>query len=391
MEKKITIISSTFYPDIGPGAIRTTLMLEELIKFQNISITIHTQEPNRYNDYLVDDYLKKNFKNKNLKIIRYRNRKLLGLFKIKIYSYILFFFSVLFSSQGKKPDILWATSSRFFTLLLACLISKNKKTKLYLDIRDLFIHNAREIYKNKFYKIALFLLKIYEKKIISRAQINIISPGFKFYFDKYKISYTSYYHGIPEIFYHYHNQNLKNKKLWENKTNKILYVGNIGEGQGMHILIPDLAKINPKLNITIIGAGKFKKIIKQKMIEENLINIKLINPIRQIDLINHYQETDFLLLNLNAYKAFKYVMPSKIFEYSIFKKPILCGTEGISKDFISQNIDKSFFFKPNDAKGLNKILLTLFNKKLNIERDEFINNSRYRNIIANYAKFIMKN
>ena len=122
-----------------------------------------------------------------------------------------------------------------------------------------------------------------------------------------------------------------------------------------------------------------------------MINIELIKPLKQADLIKYYEETDFLFLNLNTYKSFKNVMPSKIYEYSIFQKPILYGTDGVSKDFISKNIDKSFFFEPNNAKSLNDILLSLLNKTMIIDRNKFINSSRYKNIIQNYSRFILKN
>ena len=391
METKITIISSTFYPDIGPGAIRTTLMLDELIKLPNLSITLITQEPNRYNDHLVDDYLKKDYEYKNLKVIRHKNKKIFGIYKSKIYSYVIFFLNTLFSSEGKNSDILWATSSRFFTLLLAYFFSFNKKTQLYLDVRDLFLHNISEIYHSRIIRLPILFLTYIEKKIVSKAKINLISPGFNFYFDKYKVPYTSYYHGIPEIFYDHNYQISKKKKIWQNKSNKILYVGNIGEGQGLHIIVPDLAKQNPNLKITLIGDGKYRKHLLNKISKENLINIDLIKPLKQADLIKYYEETDFLFLNLNTYKSFKNVMPSKIYEYSIFQKPILYGTDGVSKDFISKNIDKSFFFEPNNAKSLNDILLSLLNKTMKIDRSKFINNSRYKNIIKNYSRFILKN
>ena len=74
------------------------------------------------------------------------------------------------------------------------------------------------------------------------------------------------------FFDHYENSKTKSK-LWENKNNTITYVGNIGEGQGLHVLLPKFAKLNPNLNIVIIGDGKYKENILLKIKEQNLNNI----------------------------------------------------------------------------------------------------------------------
>ena len=44
MVKKITVISSSFSPDIGPGSIRTSQMVEELSRNNKNYITVITQE-----------------------------------------------------------------------------------------------------------------------------------------------------------------------------------------------------------------------------------------------------------------------------------------------------------------------------------------------------------
>ena len=56
------------------------------------------------------------------------------------------------------------------------------------------------------------------------------------------------------------------------------------------------------MKITLIGDGKYRKYLINKISKENLKNIELIKPLKQADLIIYYEETDFLFLNLNSYK-----------------------------------------------------------------------------------------
>ncbi len=390
MVKKIIIISSNFYPDIGPGAFRTTLMAEELLKFRNCEVTVITQEPNRYENvpYNKDKLYKNNFF-KTCNVIRYKKINFFYFDKSRYLNYLIFFFKVLLSNKTKDCDIIWTTSSRFFTMLLAFLC-KRKNTNLYIDIRDLFIDNISEIYFKKKFTFIFKILKFFEKLIYKKSKINLISPGFNNYLDNYNVTYTSFYHGISDIFYNYYKNN-KKERLWYNKSNKILYVGNLGEGQGIHILLPELAKINSNLKITIIGDGKYKSFLEKKIQREKIKNIILIAPMEQKKLLSYYENTDFLLINLNDYSVFNNVIPSKIFEYSVFNKPILSGTVGVSKELLSTKIDKSFFFKPNNSIELNKLILNLSNKSLEIDRDNFVEDYNYRSIIKKYALKIYNN
>ena len=117
MVKKITVISSSFSPDIGPGSIRTSQMVEELSRNNKNYITVITQEANRYSSNIVHDDTYSRIQNiKNIKIIRHKKILLFGNYENKYLNYILFFLRVLISNKGRDYDLIWTTSSRFFTI-----------------------------------------------------------------------------------------------------------------------------------------------------------------------------------------------------------------------------------------------------------------------------------
>lgn len=388
MVKKIIIISPHFYPDIGPASIRSTLIAEELSLQNNVEVVVLTQFPNRYkNINLYKDDFEKFDKLRNFKIIRFKNYLNHNFFISRYLNFIFFSFRVILFKE-KNIYATFSTSAKFFSNLLGFLFGKKNKSKIFLDIRDLFILNISEIYlKSLVFKPLILMLKLIEIKIYKKSNINIISPGFKNYFKILKINHTNYFHGIPDIFLKYYQSN-GFKKEWVNHNNIVTYIGNIGEGQNIHNLFLNLAVINKNFKFRIIGGGKFFDYLKKKIYEEEINNIELIPPMRQSDLINYYTETDFLVTNLNSYESFKLVIPSKIFEYSVFSKPLLLGIDGHAK-LLASNIEASYFFKPNNYIELNSLLNKLKNLTILIDRDNFISNNSYRLNMNKYAKSIV--
>ena len=152
---------------------------------------------------------------------------------------------------------------------------------------------------------------------------------------------------------------------------KVLYAGNIGEGQGLHRIIPDLAKnMEEKIIFKIIGDGGKRKLLLEMLIAEDINNVVLSSPVNREQLINEYKSADVLFLHLNKHAAFKKVLPSKIFEYAATGKPIWAGVQGFSSDFLQKNVDNVAIFTPCDAEGASKSFKQLDMQK--IIRSDFV-------------------
>ena len=79
-----------------------------------------------------------------------------------------------------------------------------------------------------------------------------------------------------------------------------------------------------------------------------------------------------LFMHLNDYKAFKRVLPSKIFEYAATGKPILAGVGGYAAEFIESNVPNASIFSPCEA---GQALSSIKDLQINqTERAEFIRN-----------------
>jgi glycosyltransferase involved in cell wall biosynthesis len=307
-----------------------------------------------------------------------------------VFSFLKYYKEVSKLNKGKKVDLVFASSSRLFTAFLGYRIAKKSQTPLYLDIRDIFVDTMNDVFKSKFLKILILpVLKLIESKTFNYSKhINLISGGFKEYFNKYnKPSFTFYSNGIDDEFIHEKNKN--SNQLNDSRQKTIVYAGNIGEGQGLDKIIPQAAKLlGNKFQFLIIGDGGTKNLLQSAIQKMELKNVILKNPIPRKELQVEYNNADYLFLHLNDYPAFRKVLPSKIFELATFNKPILAGVSGFSAQFIKDEISNSFVFNPCDSESLITHLLNL-ELNSNIERSDFIEKFKRSKINENMATSIL--
>ncbi len=382
------ILYLTFYfePDLGAGSFRNTTLAKELaLQCRNkCEIDVITSQPNRYKSFKIkaDSTEKKdNITVYRINIPSHKN----GMID-QVLSFQHYFTAARKMAKNKKYDLVFASSSRLFTAFLGYTIAKSQKIPLYLDIRDIFVESISEVITNSLIKgIILPVLKEIEQKTFNYAtHINLISEGFKPYFSKYqKAEYSFFTNGIDEIFI-----NNKNKPNIPNERFTIAYAGNIGDGQGLHKIIPQAAlKLDKRYKFRIIGDGGAKPLLIEELDNLKVKNVELLDPVPRKKLIEIYNESDFLFLHLNEYDAFKRVLPSKIFEMAAFNKPIIAGVGGYAYEFIEKYVPNHILFTPCDVDSMVEQLINY--RYMNEERKEFKNKFSRENINKEMAKSIL--
>jgi UDP-N-acetylglucosamine:LPS N-acetylglucosamine transferase len=381
---KILVLSFYYAPDLCAGSFRTTAFVEELKEHinSNDKIEIITTKPNRYGSFSEDA---KEFESlaDNIDI----NRIDLGTHKSGFVDQSKLFLRFVWEvrkliKKREKYDIVYVTSSRLMTAFLGSLIANKQKAKLYLDIRDIFTDTLESVFaKSKLIYIIPIFRQI-EKYIINSANhINLVSKGFENYFKNINnnISYSFYTNGIDDIFLDYDfNKENQNEKI------VITYAGNIGEGQGLEKIIPDIArKLGEDYEIHIIGDGGKKKALIENLKEIN--NVRLFEPVNRTKLLEIYKNSDILFLHLNDYEAFKKVLPSKLFEYAITNKFIIAGVGGYAKEFIEEYITDAIVFEPCNVNSFYEKFEKV-EKFYDINRLSFVEKFKRENIMAQMAK-----
>lgn len=378
----------TFYyePDLCAGSFRASSLVKSLLQLISDSDTIEvvTTHPNRYATYQVKTSGIEHQENLIIKRIRIPSHKS-GFFDQSV-SFFKYFINTLFYVSNRKYDIVFATSSRLFTGFLGAIIARQKKIPFYLDIRDIFVDTLKSLFLKSKFKLFFPLLNLIEQLTLKNAtKINLVSEGFLSYFsDKYKKKFTLFSNGIDDEFLNFKEPLMP---IMKDDGLVLTYTGNIGEGQGLEKIVPNIAKRFCNIEFVIIGDGGRKESLVRACYE--LDNVKILQPVSREEIIKIYDKTDILFLHLNDYEAFKKVLPSKIFEYGATFKPIIAGVDGFSKEFIKKYLPDSMIFKPCDFEDFCR-KYSSFKGFVNVQsRKDFIGKFSREVIMQKMAKDIL--
>lgn len=385
---KILFLSFYFEPDLCAGSFRNTPLFKELLGRINKNDYIHvvTTQPNRYHSFRAE--AKAIEAEVNYRIDRVTIPEHKSGFVDQAKSFYAYYKQALKLVKNEKFDLVYASSSRLFTAFLGRRLAVKNNCPLYLDIRDIFVDTMKDVLGSK--KIisipAGLIFRAIERYTFSRAtHINLVSEGFKSYFSKYRQpNYTYFTNGIDDLF-------IDNTLTQDNAGHSekiITYAGNIGSGQGLEKIVPQAAKkVANGFRFRIIGDGGTKKLLMDKISELDVKNVELLNPVSREELIKYYSDSDFLFLHLNDLDAFKKVLPSKLFEYVAFGKPIIAGVGGYAADFIESNLDNYILFAPANVDDFVNRLVNF--KDNGSKREAFIAKFARRNIMKSMAQTIL--
>lgn len=385
---KLLYLTYYFRPDLCAGSFRNSSLFEAVLDQIGEEDYVHviTTAPNRYGSYSVEG--SKEETGKNYRIDRLTVPMHASGMAEQAKAFISYYKGVMRLIKNEKYDMVFASSSRLFSAFLGKRCAVKNRCPLYLDIRDIFVDTMRDIFKDKkcIQIPAVWVLDLIEKYTFKEANhINLISGGFRSYFEKYrKPTYSEYSNGIDDVFIEAGMEPSEDK----GKPYIITYAGNMGRGQGLEKIIPEAAiQLGSDYIFRLIGDGGTRKKLEEKLKELNVGNVELLNPLARKELVQYYKESTFLFFHLNDLEAFKKVMPSKMFEYGAFDKPIIAGVGGYAAQFVEKNIPNHILFKPTDV---DDFVSQMKNYHLKFERrEEFIKNFSRKSIDKKLAASIV--
>lgn len=349
---KVLILSFYFQPDLSAGSFRNTALVTALQKKlpEGSQVDVITTLPNRYSSFTAEAPEKEEHSGLTLHRIALPSHRSGMLDQSK--AFITYAVKAKKLVRQKDYDLIYASSSRLMTAALGAWIARRMKRPLYLDIRDIFVDTIKDVLPKKSVWLMKPFFSFIERWTINSAQkVNLVSGGFLPYFEQRypKQKFSLFTNGIDEEFL---DKQPKESVETGRAIPEVIYAGNMGEGQGLHEIIPPLAKhYEGQLQFKLFGGGGRLKQLNDALVEAKCTNVELLNPVSRKELINEYLNADILFLHLNDYDAFKKVLPSKIFEYAAVGKPIWAGVGGFSAQFIQENISNSAVFPPCDTDG----------------------------------------
>lgn len=353
---KLLYLTFYFEPDLCPGSFRNTTLVTELASQLTARDSIHvvTTHPNRYASYSPAAPDREEWPTAGCPVLVQRIR--VPKHKSGLIDQIMAFWSYFrFAHQftrGNDYDLVVASSSRLFTAFLGAILARKRTVPLFLDIRDLFREAIAEVVRFPFAHACLnpFLKRIERYTFGYATHINLISAGFRSYFNLYQQATYSYCtNGIDALFL----ATPASRPTENHPFKTILYAGNIGDGQGLHKLIPEAARqLGDQYQFVVIGDGGARQKLEATLLEKQCTNVALRPPTNRQELLMAYQNADYLLVHLNDWDACQRVLPSKLFEYGATDKPILAGVSGYAASFIRDYLPNTLIFNPTDAANL---------------------------------------
>lgn len=346
---RVLVLSFYFSPDLSAGSFRTTALAGALASVApGARIDVLTALPNRYHSFSVA--APEHESHGNLTIRRFALSAHKSGMLDQSRAFLSFARQVLRQVRGARYDLVYATSSRLLTASLGALVARRVSAPLYLDIRDIFVDTIKDVLAGPVAVVMRPVFSVLEGWTMrSAARINLVSRGFADYF-------AARYPGRPLSF---HTNGIDDEFIAAAATPApgrsdplltILYAGNLGEGQGLHTIVPKLAvSLRGRARFRIIGDGGRRAALVQAAAAAGADNVLWEPPMPRPALIDAYRAADVLFLHLNDYDAFRKVLPSKLFEYAAMGKPIWAGIAGHAAGFVHAEVDNAAVFPPCDA------------------------------------------
>mgnify|MGYP000595623784 CR=1 FL=1 len=341
---KILYITQYYPPDIGAPSFRAKQFVKTVISSGH-DITVYTSYPNRYKNIKEKLNIKNYNKVDKEKLVRTRSIKIADNILGKGISFVTFFvktfFKMLFDSQ--KYDLIYVSSPPLPVANLGVIISKIKRVPLIVEIRDLWPETLVAIEK---ISKENFLYKIFEKMesnvYKNSSAIVTVSKGYLEHINKYfkgPIFYVP--NGISETDLkktHIERKDILKRFDLQHKIKEddfiVSYIGNIGYCQNLSFVVETAKKLKNNIKICLFGDGS--EVEKIKKLSKNINNLIIEGPFRKEDIGYIYHLSDVLIVHLKKNPYFKKVIPSKIFEYLLYQKPIIYGLEGEAEKILSE-------------------------------------------------------
>jgi glycosyltransferase involved in cell wall biosynthesis len=348
---RLLVLSFYYSPDLSAGSFRATALIKALRERAppGTGIDLVTTLPNRYGSFAPQAAQSESGAGLEIRRIPLPAHKsdMYG----QSHAFATFARGAIAAVAGRSYDLVFATSSRLMTAALGAWVASRTGARLYLDIRDIFVDTISQVLPAPAASIARTVLSPLESWTIGRAdRVNLVSPGFEPYFRRRygDRSFAAFTNGIDEEF-------LTAAASWPERAPRegsvtVVYAGNIGDGQGLHRILPQLAPaLRGRARFVVIGDGGRRQALAEALARAGADNVELRRPLPRDELIRVYHDADVLLLHLGPQAAFEKVLPSKVFEYAAVGRPILAGVAGYPARFIREQIDNAAVFPPCDA------------------------------------------
>ena len=369
----VLIIAQYFPPDMGGASTRAFNVAKGLVKF-GCSVNVIAAFPH-YPEGNIPDFYKG-------KALTFEKIGDIQVFRVwvpplahnsslnRVVLHLCFLFSSLFILPFKTDfDVIWAANPNLFSFLSALIYSFVRQKPI--------IRNVDDLWPEVFYELGIVKSRLMRKMLdflaklsyVIPAAITPISPAYKRRIvDKYGVESEKIH--VIEVGVDTVNEEVFYSKNNVKKRFIVMYSGILGVGYDFENVLKAAGYLSEYEDIVFVirGMGEFETNIHRLINELELKNVILnTNFLPKPKLKELLISADVFLLPMNPANFVEEGLPTKIFEYQAYGKPIICCSAGEPARYI-QLTESGLVIKPSDPETLGKAVLKLYeNRKLAFE------------------------
>ncbi|HCE42094.1 MAG TPA: glycosyltransferase WbuB [Lentisphaeria bacterium] len=298
--------------------------------------------------------------------------------------------SVLAGLFVRSPDVVIATSPQFFCGWAGVILSKLRRRRFILEIRDIWPDSIIAV-GTSMPKLLIKMLEVLEILMYKAADtIVTVGDGYKDQLTAKKVhagkiavitngADTAIFKPSPRNQAVISQYGLMDKFVCS-------YVGTIGMACGLDIVIDAAEKLragnNGRIAFLLVGDGARRHELEQLAKDRKLNNVIFTGRLPKEDIPSILSASDANLIHLIKNDLFKSVLPSKIFEAAAMKNPIIIGVQGYAADFV-RTIEAGICIEPGNS---DELLDALEKISGDGELAERMGQKGYENIIRHYTR-----
>ena len=368
--KNILFLTHYFPPEVNAPATRTYEHAVRWVK-SGVAVTVITNHPNHPHGKLYSGYRNRWISRENVdgvNVIRVKtfltpNK---GIIRRSANYLVYMFMAIIVSLKIKQVDKIVATSPQFFCGIAGAIVSRIRNRPLVLEIRDLWPDSITAVDAIKKNVLVRLLIKAECWMYLSASKIITLTNAFKHHI----IGYGYPANKIKTITNGIDFQRIQIVELEPmifNKNNRFIlsYIGTFGLAHKLEIVLETAILLgeHEDIHFLLIGDGADRAHLEAIISEYSIKNVTLL-PLQPKKSIPYYLNlSDAGLIMLKNNSLFKTVIPSKMFEYMGFRKPIIISIPEGEATAIVEKYDCGIKVNPENPQELMNAILRLYKDK----------------------------
>jgi len=286
-----------------------------------------------------------------------------------------------------KFDLIIASSPPVASSLSGYIISRLRRAKLVLEIRDLQPESGEQfgnLEKSIFTEIIRKVMRYLYKKA---DHVVCVTEGIAAWMKEHGVQesrLSTIKSGVGHDFLNSHSNGIRKKYGWEDKF-LIVFSGTLGWVRPLESIVESarLLADNHKYHFVFIGDGQKRKSLEALAKQYNLNNISFVG-LQPLEEIPYYlKASDVLVECLKEVPVARVALPTKIFEYMAAGKPIVFGSPDGEASHLLNQAGGALVYSPGNPTQLAELVKRIYQGQidgtmLGQKYREFVNQNHTR-------------